>query len=49
MKSQKVEAVLFDFGGVLADEGFRDGLYAIAGANSIDPERFCRFRSIHKN
>ena len=40
MKSQKVEAVLFDFGGVLADEGFRDGLYAIAGANSIDPEEF---------
>ncbi|HOO47709.1 MAG TPA: HAD family phosphatase, partial [Deltaproteobacteria bacterium] len=35
-----IEAVLFDFGGVLADEGFRIGLHAIAGANGLDPERF---------
>ena len=26
-----LQAVLFDYGGVLAEEGFREGLYAIAG------------------
>jgi FMN phosphatase YigB (HAD superfamily) len=35
-----IEAVLFDFGGVLADEGFRNGLIEIAKINNIDPERF---------
>ena len=32
-----IRAVLLDFGGVLAEEGFRDGLYAIAGLNGLDP------------
>ena len=41
MKSRNtIEAAMFDFGGVLADEGFKNGLHAIAGTNSIDPEEF---------
>jgi hypothetical protein len=32
-----IDAVLFDFGGVLAEEGFRAGLYAIARLNGLDP------------
>lgn len=32
-----IRAVLFDFGGVLAEEGFRDGLYAIARGLGLDP------------
>ena len=32
-----LDAVLFDFGGVLAEEGFRDGLTAIAAAAGRDP------------
>ena len=37
-----VRLVLFDFGGVLAEEGFRNGLTAIAGDNGLDPESFTR-------
>lgn len=33
-----VKAVIFDFGGVLADEGFRDGLRAIGVKHGLDPE-----------
>ncbi|MCA1960599.1 MAG: HAD family phosphatase [Desulfomonile sp.] len=33
-------AVLFDFGGVLAEEGFREGLMAIGRANGLDPAEF---------
>jgi putative hydrolase of the HAD superfamily len=36
----KLKAVLFDFGGVIAEEGFREGLMAIAKENHLDPERF---------
>ncbi|HWS14569.1 MAG TPA: HAD family phosphatase [Candidatus Methylomirabilis sp.] len=32
--------VLFDYGGVLAREGFRGGLHAIARTNGLDPEPF---------
>ena len=32
-----VKAVLFDFGGVVAEEGFRKGFEAIAAENGIDP------------
>ncbi len=32
-------AVLFDYGGVLAEEGFHQGLYALAARNGLDPER----------
>jgi len=35
-----LEAVVFDFGGVLADEGFREGLYAIARRTGRDMETF---------
>jgi putative hydrolase of the HAD superfamily len=35
-----LKAFLFDFGGVLAEEGFREGLKAIAKRNGLDPDRF---------
>jgi len=35
-----LDVILFDFGGVLADEGFADGLAAIAKKNGIDEEAF---------
>ena len=35
-----IKAVIFDFGGVLAEEGFREGLWAIGRKNGIDPEEF---------
>jgi putative hydrolase of the HAD superfamily len=37
-----VKAILFDFGGVLAEEGFRQGLEAIARQESRDPGDFFR-------
>jgi putative hydrolase of the HAD superfamily len=33
-----IRVVLFDFGGVLAEEGFRAGLHTIARLNGLDPE-----------
>lgn len=33
-----LKAVLFDFGGVLAEEGFREGLYVIARSQGLDPD-----------
>lgn len=33
-----IKAVLFDFGGVLAEEGFQEGLYAIARSQGFDPD-----------
>jgi putative hydrolase of the HAD superfamily len=35
-----IKAVFFDFGGVLAEEGFREGLIAIAKRNGLDPDQF---------
>lgn len=35
-----MKALVLDFGGVLADEGFREGLRAIARNNGLDPEKF---------
>ncbi len=35
-----LKAALFDFGGVLAEEGFRDGLKAIGRRKGLDPEHF---------
>lgn len=35
-----MDIVLFDFGGVLAEEGFADGLKAIGRDNGFDPEVF---------
>ena len=37
-----IDTVLFDFGGVLADEGFRDGLAAIGRLNGLDEEEVVR-------
>lgn len=36
----RVSTVLFDYGGVLAEEGFRDGLKQIARLNGIDEDIF---------
>jgi putative hydrolase of the HAD superfamily len=38
--SQEIEAVFFDFGGVLAEEGFKQGLMAIGAASNLDPKKF---------
>ena len=35
-----IRTVIFDFGGVVAEEGFREGLQAIAAKNGLDPGRF---------
>lgn len=35
-----IKAVIFDFGGVLAEEGFREGLLAIGRKNGLPPEEF---------
>ncbi len=37
---KSIRAVLFDFGGVVAEEGFLEGLRAIGGKNGLDPDRF---------
>lgn len=36
--SREVDAVLFDFGGVLAEEGFREGLRAVGRSSGVDPD-----------
>jgi putative hydrolase of the HAD superfamily len=36
-KQAPLQAILFDYGGVLAEEGFRVGLYAIARSQGLDP------------
>ncbi len=40
MTTHKIKAVLFDFGGVLSEEGFREGLIAIGRAARSSPEAF---------
>ena len=40
MKSCEVKVIFFDYGGVIADEGFKHGLDAIAKLNGIEPEFF---------
>jgi putative hydrolase of the HAD superfamily len=35
-----IKAILFDFGGVIAKEGFKNGLQAIARKQGLDPDRF---------
>ncbi|MEW6664723.1 MAG: HAD family phosphatase [Thermodesulfobacteriota bacterium] len=35
-----IDVVLFDFGGVLAEEGWKEGLKVIAKANGLDESRF---------
>ena len=36
IKNSTIEVVLFDFGGVLSEEGWKKGLRVIAGANGLD-------------
>ena len=36
MSGKQISVVLFDFGGVLAEEGFRDGLVALAKEQDLD-------------
>ncbi len=40
--AEAIKAVLFDFGGVLAEEGFREGLFAIARRQGLDPQEVYR-------
>jgi putative hydrolase of the HAD superfamily len=49
MKRDSIRAILFDFGGVLAEEGFREGLYAIAHEHGLDPMAFheAAFESVY--
>lgn len=37
-----LKAILFDFGGVIAEEGFWEGLRAIGKENGLDPDEFFR-------
>ena len=39
-KNGAIDVVLFDFGGVLAEEGWKQGLSVIAGANGLDSDDF---------
>lgn len=41
-QGKNVDTVLFDFGGVLADEGFRNGLAAIGRINGLSEEAVVR-------
>ena len=36
----RIRAVLFDYGGVLAEEGFREGLFSIARQQGLEPGAF---------
>ena len=40
MGNGKIDVVLFDFGGVIAEEGFKQGLTVIAKANGLDKDEF---------
>lgn len=44
-EEKTLQAILFDFGGVIAEEGFREGLKEIARRNHLDPEAFYRLGS----
>ena len=35
-----VRVLLFDYGGVLAEEGFREGLFSIARQQGLEPDAF---------
>ncbi len=39
-RKHMIKVVLFDFGGVIAEEGFREGLEAIARKNNLDASTF---------
>ena len=35
-----IRSIIFDFGGVIAEEGFKEGLRAIGARNGLDPDEF---------
>ena len=37
-----IKVVFFDFGGVLAEEGFQEGLLAVARRHGLDPQEFLK-------
>jgi putative hydrolase of the HAD superfamily len=39
-RDKNIDAVLFDFGGVIAEDGFKQGLSVIAKANGLDERTF---------
>jgi putative hydrolase of the HAD superfamily len=39
-ENMNIKAILLDFGGVIAEEGFQQGLYAIAAKFGLDQKRF---------
>jgi putative hydrolase of the HAD superfamily len=39
-ESRKIDVVLFDFGGVIAEEGWKEGLKVVAKANGLDESKF---------
>lgn len=41
-----IKAIIFDFGGVLAKEGFREGLKSIAEKNGLDPSQVFKMEQI---
>ncbi|MDA8407405.1 MAG: HAD family phosphatase [Deltaproteobacteria bacterium] len=38
--NREIEVVFFDFGGVLAEEGFKQGLMAIGATSNLGPQKF---------
>lgn len=42
VRLDNIKAILFDFGGVVAEEGFYHGLLELGKKNSLDPEAFFR-------
>ncbi len=50
VSSSDIRAVLFDFGGVLAEEGFREGLRAIGRLSGVAPDDMARagFDLVHR-
>jgi putative hydrolase of the HAD superfamily len=51
LKSCLAEVILFDFGGVLAEEGFKEGLLALGEMNGLDPIAFMKkgFEIMHES
>ena len=39
-KNSKIDVILFDFGGVLSEEGWKKGLKVIAEANALNVDSF---------
>jgi putative hydrolase of the HAD superfamily len=40
-----IKAIIFDFGGVLAEEGFKEGLMTIGKEKGFDPDHFFKILS----